>query len=433
MVMVESTNKNLAYLDLDDQYVNPVLARSARIVAEKASGSWIYDMNGDAYLDMAVGIAVNNVGHCHPKVVAAVQKQCTELMHTSVTVHHKRYIELAKKLVEITPKSLDSVFLANSGAEAVEGAIKLARYATGRPGIIIFKGSFHGRTMLTTALTTSKLYYRENYEPLPGSIFTVPFPYVYRSHFKNDPDACVRHCLAEIDDLFHRIVHPQQIAAMVIEPVQGEGGYVVPPKGFIAALRKIADEHGILLIIDEVQSGFGRTGKMFAIEHEQVEPDIMLMAKGIAGGMPLSAFISRKDITSKWKPGRHGSTFGGNPVSCAAALATIDVLQEEQLPERAAKVGGEMIAALQTMTKNMQHVGEVRGRGMMIGIEFNDKDGNPSKEIAEHVAEKCLEHKMLVLTCGPQGQVIRLIPPLNIKDSEVEKVLEILGKALAIK
>jgi len=433
MVMVEPTNKNLAYLDLDDQYVNPVLSRSARIVAEKAKGSWIYDMNGDAYLDLAVGIAVNNVGHCHPRVVEAIQKQCAELIHTSVTVHHKRYIELAEKLVEITPKTLDSVFLANSGAEAVEGAIKMARYITGRPGVIVFKGSFHGRTMFTTALTTSKLYYREKYEPLPSSIFTVPFPYVYRSHFKNDPEACVKHCLAELDDLFHRIVHPEQVAAILIEPVQGEGGYVVPPKGFISALRNIADEHGILLIIDEVQSGFGRTGKMFAIEHEQVEPDIMLMAKGIAGGMPLSGFISRRELTHKWKPGRHGSTFGGNPVSCAAALATIGVIQEEGLVERSATKGGQMIKELQSMTKDMPHVGEVRGRGMMIGIEFNDRDGNPSKEIAERVAEKCLEQKMLVLTCGHQGQVIRLIPPLTISDSEIEKAMDILSKSMTIK
>jgi 4-aminobutyrate aminotransferase len=433
MVMVEPTNKNLAYLDLDEQYVNPVLSRSARIVAERARGSWIYDMNGDAYLDFACGIAVNNIGHCHPRVVEAIQKQAAELIHTSVTTHHKRYIELAKKLVEITPQTLDSVFLANSGAEAVEGAIKLARYVTKRPGIINFRGSFHGRTLLTTALTTSKLYYRENYEPLPGSIFTVPFPYVYRSHFKNDPQACVKDCLDSIDDLFHRMVHPEQIAAIVIEPVQGEGGYIMPPKGFIRELRRLADSHGILLIIDEVQSGFGRTGKMFAIEHEGVEPDIMLMAKGIAGGMPLSAFVARRELTSQWAPGRHGSTFGGNPVSCAAALATIDVLQEERLPERAAKLGAEMLKDLQDATKGMAHVGEVRGVGLMIGIDFDDKDGKPSKKFAEKVAEKCLENKMIVLTCGHAGQVIRLIPPLNISDADAEKGMGILKKCLALK
>jgi 4-aminobutyrate aminotransferase len=433
MVMVKATNKNQAYLDLDDRYVNPVLARTARIVAERAQGSYIYDMNGDAYLDLAVGIAVNNVGHCHPRVVAAIQKQCAELIHTSVTTHHKRYIELSQKLVQITPAGLDSVFLANSGAEAVEGAIKLARYVTNRPGTIIFKGSFHGRTLLTTALTTSKLYYREKYEPLPGSIFTVPYPYVFRSDFPNDSEACVNFCLAELDDLFHRIVHPEQIAAIMIEPVQGEGGYIVPPHGFIQQLRKIADEHGILLICDEVQSGFGRTGKMFAIEHEPVEPDILLMAKGIAGGMPLSAFVSKRQITSQWKPGRHGSTFGGNPVSCAAALATIDVLQEEGLCERAAKVGDYMLKELKRITKTMSHVGEVRGLGLMIGIDFSDLDGKPSKEMAERTAEKCLEHKMIALTCGSQGQVMRLMPPLNISDADVEKALNILEKSLALK
>ncbi len=375
MVMAEPTNKNLAYLELDDLYVNPVLSRTARIVAERAQGSWIYDMNGDAYLDLASGIAVHNIGHCHPRVVEAIQKQAAELIHTSVTTHHKRYIELAEKLVEITPPSLDSVFLANSGAEAVEGALKLARYVTGRPGIINFRGSFHGRTMMTTALTTSKLYYRERYEPLPGSIFTVPFPYVYRSSFREDPQACVDDCLEQLDDLFHRIVHPEQIAAMVIEPIQGEGGYIVPPRGFMSELRRITLEHGILLIADEVQTGFGRTGKMFAIEHESVQPDIMLMAKAIASGMPLSAFISRRDITAKWKPGRHGSTFGGNPVSCAAALATINVLQEEALPERAAKLGTEILTELRTATKNVSQVGEVRGLGMMIAIEFDDEKG----------------------------------------------------------
>jgi len=433
MVMAEPTNKNLAYLELDEQYVNPVLSRSARIVAQRASGSWIYDMNGDAYLDMATGIAVNNVGHCHPKVVAAVQKQVAELMHTSVTTHHKPYIDLAKKLVEITPKSLDSVFLANSGAEAVEGAMKMARYITGRPGIINFRGSFHGRTIMTTALTTSKLYYREKYEPLPSSIFTVPFPYVFGSHFKNDADACVQDCLDQIDDLFHRIVSPSQVAAMLIEPVQGEGGYIVPPKGFLTALRRICDEHGILLIIDEVQSGFGRTGKMFAIEYEGIEPDIMLMAKGIAGGMPLSAFISRRELTSRWPAGRHGSTFGGNPVSCAAALATIEVLQEEKLVERSAVKGAEIMKRLRDAAETMPHVGEIRGLGMMIGIEFVDEHGKPSKYHAEKVAEKCLEQKMIVLTCGLGGQVIRLIPPLNISDADCDKALDILINAMTIK
>jgi 4-aminobutyrate aminotransferase len=431
MVMAEPTNKNAKYLELDEKYVNPVLSRSARIVAEKARGSYIYDMNGDAYLDFSTGIAVNNVGHCHPRVVEAVKKQVEELIHTSVVVYHKRYIELAKKIAEIAPGRLDSSFFANSGAEAVEGAIKLARYTTGRPGIINFRGSFHGRTMLTMALTTSKLYYREKYEPLPGSIFTAPFPYLLRSHTPNDPQACIEETFQHIEMLFRQFIHPEQVAAFIIEPVQGEGGYVVPPKGFLPRLRQVANERGILLIIDEVQSGFARTGKMFACEHEAVEPDIMLMAKGIAGGMPLAGFVSRRDITQKWLPGRHGSTFGGNPVSCAAALATIAVLEEEKLAERAAKVGGEMLSRLRKAAEGKKHIAEVRGQGMMIGIEFNDDKGQPSKEAAEKFAELCLEHKLIVLTCGTHGQVVRLIPPLNISDADAEKALEILEKNMS--
>jgi 4-aminobutyrate aminotransferase len=430
MVMVE-TDKNQAYLKLDQQHVNPVLARSARIVAEKAKGSYIWDMNGDKYLDFATGIAVNNIGHCHPKVVEAIQKQAAELIHTSVTTHHKGYIDLAKRLTEIAPsKKLDSVFLANSGAEAVEGSLKMARYVTGRPAFINFKGSFHGRTMMTTALTTSKLYYREKYEPLPTSIFTMPFPYLYRSNHRDNPEALVDECIAQFDVLFNQFVHPEQVAAMIVEPVQGEGGYIVPPKSYFKKLRQIADRHGILLIIDEVQTGFGRTGKMFAIEHFDCEPDIMLMAKGIAGGMPLSAFISRRELTSKWQPGRHGSTFGGNPVSCAAALATIDVIENEKLVDRADKLGKSMLARLSKL-KSHKHVGDVRGLGLMIAIEFDEKDGKPSHDLAEKVAAKCFENKLLVLTCGSHGQVIRLIPPLTMSDSEAEAGMEIIEKAVA--
>jgi 4-aminobutyrate aminotransferase len=430
MVTAKATDKNLDYLKLDDEHVNPVLARSARIVTERAQGSYVYDMNGEAYLDFTTGIAVNNVGHCHPKVVEAVQKQVAQLMHTSVVTHHKGYIDLCKKLAEVSPGKLNSVFLANSGAEAVEGAVKMARYVTGRPGIINFRGSFHGRTIFTTALTTSKLTYREKYEPLPGSIFTVPFPYVYRSHHKGDPAACVNDVMHQLDMLFKQIVHPEQIAAFLVEPVQGEGGYVPAPAGFLKKLKEVADKHGILLIIDEVQTGFGRTGKMFAIEHYGVEPDVMLMAKGIAGGMPISAFITRNEISKKWAPGRHGSTFGGNPVSCAAALATIDVIEEEKLAERAAKVGQEMQDHLrQALSKNAA-VGEIRGLGMMIGVELIEKDGSPSHDLADAVAHKCFEHKMLVLTCGSHGHVLRLIPPLNISDEDAKKGLEIIVKAI---
>lgn len=430
MVMANTVDKNQDYLELDVKHVNPVLHRVGRIVVDRARGSYVYDMNGDAYLDFTTGIAVNNVGHCHPKVVAAVQKQVSELMHTSVTTHHKPYIDVCQKLAELAPGRLDSVFLANSGAEAVEGAIKMARYVTGRPAIINFRGSFHGRTMMTTALTTSKLYYREKYEPFPTSIYTVPYPYEYSSYFRGQPDKVLDETMEQIELLFAQLVSPQQVASILVEPVLGEGGYVVPPSNFLKRLREVADQHGIMLIVDEVQTGFGRTGKMFATEYTGVEPDIMLMAKGIAGGMPLSAFVTRKEISQKWLPGRHGSTFGGNPVSCAAALATIAVLQEEKLPERAAKLGAEIVQRLKKFAQNRPYIGEVRGQGLMIGIEFNDEQGRPNKDMAEKVAERCFENKLLILTCGSHGQVIRLIPPLNMSDEEADKGLSILEKCM---
>jgi 4-aminobutyrate aminotransferase-like enzyme len=287
--------------------------------------------------------------------------------------------------------------------------------------------------MMTMALTTSKLYYREKYEPLPGSIYTAPFPYVLRSHTPNDPQACVEETFTQIETLFRQFIHPEQVSAFIIEPVQGEGGYVVPPKGFLPRLRELANKHGILLIMDEVQTGFGRTGKMFACEHENVEPDVLLMAKGIAGGMPLAGFVSRRDITEKWPAGRHGSTFGGNPVSCAAALATIEVLQEEKLPERAAKVGAEILSKLKQAAQGQKHIADVRGLGMMIAIEFNDDKGHPCKARAEKFAEHCLEQKLIVLTCGTHGQVVRLIPPLNVSEADVDKALAILEKNMTLK
>ncbi len=403
------------------------------MIAVKGKGSYLFDINGDAYLDLSSGIAVHGLGHCHPAVVAAVQEQVAELMHTSITVRHPQYIQLAEKLAQVSPGNLNSVFLANSGSEAIEGAIKLARYVTGRPAIINFQGSFHGRTMMAVALTNSKLYYRERLEPLPGPIYTAPFPYTHRSAFHDNPEACVKDCLHQLRELLHQFVDPSQVAAMIIEPILGEGGYIVPPPGFFSELRDICNAHGILLITDEVQSGFCRTGKWFAIEHEKIVPDIMVVAKAIASGMPLAAFIANKELTSQWPEGRHGSTFGGNPVACAAALATIKVMQEEKLDKRAENLGNEMLTRLKKFAKGRKHIGEVRGRGLMIGIEFDEPDGKPSKPIAKEIMQRCLDNKLLLINCGSHSQVIRLIPPLNISDSEMEKACEILEKSMDIK
>jgi 4-aminobutyrate aminotransferase len=433
MVTAKTQDKNKELIELDRKFVNPVLARQAPIVAERGEGSYLYDVNGDKYLDFTTGIAVNNIGHCHPKVVEAVREQVGKLMHTSVCTHHTGYIELCQKIASLMPGDLDSVFLANSGAECVEGAVKLARYVTGRPAVVTFRGGFHGRTHLCMSLTTSKLTYRDMYEPLQPAIFTVPFPYVFRSDFPNDPKKVLENCLHEIEMLFLQIVNPKQVAAFIVEPILGEGGYVVPPEGFFKALRKICDEHGIMLIMDEVQTGFGRTGKMFATEWEGVVPDILTMAKGIAAGMPLSGFASRKELTSKWDAGRHGTTFGGNPVSCAAALASIKVIEEEKLCDRAHKVGTDIMNRLKKLAETHKQIGDVRGRGMMIGIEFNDEHGHPSKEWSEKVAKKCFDNKLLVLTCGYKGQVIRLIPPLNASDREVDEALKIIENAISEK
>lgn len=421
------------YDDLYSRYVNPVLDRYTDLIVVKGKGSYVYDINGENFLDLSSGIAVNALGHCHPAVVAAVQEQVSQLMHTSITVRHTKYIELSEKLAQISPGNLNSSFLSNSGAEGIEGAIKLARYVTRRPAIINFRGSFHGRTMMAVALTNSKLYFREHLEPLPGPIYTAPFPYTYRSAFRNDPEACVKDCLHQLHLLLHQFIDPSEVAAMIIEPIIAEGGYVVPPPGFLTGLRDICSAHGILLITDEVQSGFCRTGKWFAIEHENVVPDIMVVAKAIASGLPLSAFIANIELTSQWAKSRHGSTFGGNPIACAAALATIKVMQEEKLDKRAEQLGHEIFKRLQTFAQGRKHIGEVRGRGLMIGIELDGPGGEPSRAIAKHVMQRCLENKLLVINCGEHGQVIRLMPSLTISDSEAQKACEILEKCMDIK
>ena len=430
MVSTGSKAKTESYIERDKNSVNQVLSRLTPIVAERAQGSFLFDVDGNKYLDMSTGIGVTNIGHCHPKVVEAIKEQASNLIHTSVTTYHKKYIETAEKLKEISPGRLDSVFLANSGAECVEGAVKLARYVTGRPGMINFLGSFHGRTHMCMALTTSKLYYKDMMEPLPPGIFTAPFPYVFRSNTPDDPEAVVDETFKQIDVLFNQFINPKQVACFIVEPILGEGGYIVPPDSFLPRLRKLADEHGILLIIDEVQSGFGRTGTMFACEQVDCEPDILTLAKGIADGMPLAAFVSRKELTDQWPAGRHGTTFGGNPISCAAALASMQVIEEENLPARAKKLGDHMIGKLKEIAKNNPHLADVRGRGLMIGLEFSDENGAPSKEWASKVAQRCLEHKMIVLTCGQAGQVVRLIPPLTMSDEEANQALEILEKAI---
>jgi 4-aminobutyrate aminotransferase len=374
------------------------------IVAVRGEGSWLEDADGRRYLDFGSGIAVTNTGHCHPKVVAAIRAQAETLIHTSVVAHPTGMIRLAERLAGLVP-FLDEpqVFFCNSGAEAVDGSLKLARKVTGKPGVIAFRRAFHGRTLAATSLTTAKGRYREGYEPLLSSVTIAPY---------NDLDA--------LDELFALQAPGANIGAMIVEPVLGEGGYVVPPISWLAGLRERCDRHGILLIFDEVQTGVGRTGRPFAAETFGVSPDVLLFAKGIASGLPLGGIIAPRHLMDRWPTGAHGSTFGGNPVSCAAALATLDVLEEEGCYERARRLGRRALDRLGVVPGLV----DVRGIGLMIGVEL------PDKAAAEAVQRRCLDGGLIVLLCGPGENVLRLIPPLTISDAEFEHGLCVLVAAI---
>ncbi len=341
-----------------------------------------------------------------------------------------KVVELAEKLNEITPPSINQFFFSNSGAEAVEAAVKLSRAATGKRNIIVFQGSFHGRTHQTMAMTTSKYIYRYDYQPLPGGIFVAPFPYSY--YYGWDDDQTTAFCLQQLDLLLHSQTSPSETAAIVIEPVLGEGGYVPAPPQFLQALRQLCDEHGILLVVDEVQSGFGRTGKLFGFEHAAIEPDIIIMAKGLGSGAPISGIASRKEHMAKWKPGTHGGTYGGgSALAAAAACATIDVLHNEGLIENAAVLGDYLTEKLNELKAEYPVIGDVRGRGLMVGTEFTTAAGQPDAATASAVAKECLDRNLLLLICGSYQNVIRWIPPLVVTQGQIDEALTVFNEALA--
>ncbi len=410
--------------------ISPVWSRVTNIIADRGEGSIIFGKDGKEYLDFTCGIGVTNTGHCHPRVVEAVKKQAGKLLHGQVNiVFHQPLIDLVNELQKINPFGLDGVFLKNSGSEAVEAAIKLARTATGRPNIIAFQGSFHGRTVGTMSLTTSKTIYRAGYQPLMPGVTVAPFPYAYRYGW--DEKKTVAWCLSELEYLLLSQTAPHETAAMIVEPVLGEGGYVVPPKGFHKGLREICDRYGILLIIDEVQSGFGRTGKWFALEHfDDVTPDIIIVAKGLASGLPLSGVISRMEIMERWVPGSEGGTYNANALACAAALATIQVIRDENLNNNTLVRGQQLMAGLQELQKNYPVIGDVRGLGLMIGVEFTDSKGDPDAKTAKAVQAVCLDENLLLLTCGTYGNTIRFIPPLIVTEEQIASSLVHFEKAL---
>jgi 4-aminobutyrate aminotransferase len=399
---------------------------------ERAEGVYLYDKDGKRYLDFLAGFGACNAGHNHPRIVRAAREQMERMVHAPVgVVAHEPLLRLAHELGQVTPGGADMFFFGNSGSEAVDGAIKLARFVTGRTSLIAFLGSFHGRMMGGTAVTASKSKYRKGHGPhLPGVHFA-RFPYPYRSSTPDD-EACAQEALADIERLFEYVVPPEEVAAMLVEPVQGEGGYVFPPRSWLKGLREICDEHGILLILDEVQTGFGRTGQWFAADVYDVDPDVVCLAKGIANGFQLGALAAPGAIMSRWGSASHGTTYGGSPVACAAALATLDVMRDENLLENARKQGAYMMDALFDLQAESPLIGEVRGIGLMIAVEFirPGTDKEPNTEAVRRILNRCLEEGLLMYPCGHWTQTIRLIPPLTITREQVDQGLDIFQQAV---
>jgi 4-aminobutyrate aminotransferase len=416
-------------LDSVIAHLSPVWTHYTPIVAARGEGALIYDNSGRSYLDFTCGIGVTNTGHCHPRVVAAIREQAGKLIHGQVNiVLHEPMLELISELLTIFPPELDGYFFSNSGAEAIEGALKLARAATGRPNIVVFQGSFHGRTVGTMSLTTSKTIYRAGFQPLMPGVFVAPFPYAYRYGW--EPEEASRWCLDELDYLFATQTAPFETAALLVESVLGEGGYVVPPASFMQGLRQRCDEHGILLIVDEIQAGFGRTGRWFGFEHFGVTPDIVTVAKGLASGMPLSGVIAPLKLMQKWTPGSHGGTYGGNAIACAAGVATVQVIRDEDLLGNARARGTQLMTGLRHLQEDYPNIGDVRGLGLMIGSEFRTVQGKPDKTTAKAVIHACLDDGLMLLSCGPWDNTVRWIPPLVVSEAQISQALGIFSKAL---
>ena len=409
----------------------PVVKRATTLGVTKGEGCYLWAEDGRKILDFASGVAVCNLGHNHPKVVEAAEKQMKELIHGGHNVvYYESYVRLAERLVELTGGDT-MVYFSNSGAEANEGAIKLAKYVTKRPGIIAFRGSFHGRTLATTSLTSSSSAYRKNYEGLLPSIYFAEYPYLYRTPYEMKDGKCPKEYFEQFKNIFHTLIDPSMVAAIMMEPVQGEGGYIVPDKEFVQYVREICDKYGILLIFDEVQSGMGRTGKLFAYEHFGVKPDILTSAKGIANGFPLSAVIGKKEIMEQWPAGAHGGTFGGNPVACAAANAVLDELTDGGMLDNAAKMGDyfkEKLFALQKKYPSV--IGDVRGLGLMLAMEMVHPDKTPDADITTAIRTKALEKGLLLLGCGTNHNIVRFIAPTIVTEKEIDIAINIIDECL---
>ncbi|NNG20350.1 aspartate aminotransferase family protein [Naumannella sp. ID2617S] len=410
--------------------LSPILKQATPVVVDHAKGCWIHGTDGRDYLDFTTGIGVTSTGHCHPKVVEAAREQVGSIIHAQyTTVMHKPLLELIDKLGGVLPDGLDSLFFANSGSEAVEAAVRLTRMATGRPNIVVFQGGFHGRTVAAATLTTAGTRFSAGFSPLMGGVQMAPFPYAKRYGWSEQQ--AVEFALAELDYLFATRVAPNDTAAFLIEPVLGDGGYLPTPDAFLRGLRERADKHGILLVVDEVQAGFGRTGKFWGHEFSGVRPDVLITAKGLASGFPISAIAASAELMGKAWPGSQGGTYGGNAVAAAAACATIDVIAEEGLVENARVRGDQLAEGLRRLADKYPMIADVRGRGLMQGIEFTETGDRTGGQLATAVQQATTGHGLLSLTCGPLGNVVRLIPALVVSADEIDLGLERFGAALA--
>ncbi len=412
------------------QHLSNVWFQLTDLPVVEGFGCIVRTSDGQEYLDFTSGIAVTSTGHCHPKVVAAIQEQATKFIHSQVNCYRNPIVEqLANRLYDVTPDGIDQFFFCNSGAEATEAAVKLARQATKRPNVVVMDAAFHGRTMLTMAMTTSKTSYRAGFQPLPSGIFPTPFPNAFA--WGCDETEASRRALKQLRHLLKSQTAPDETAAIVMEPVLGEGGYIAAPNAYIEGVREICDETGILFVADEVQSGFGRTGKLFAMEHCGVRPDILMMAKGIASGFPIAGIGARADIMEKWPQGSHGGTYGANPIGCAAALATIDVLVNDGVVANAAERGIQLTAALQSLQVHDKGLADVRGPGLMVATEFMDANGEPDAVRVAAIISRCRdEHNVLFMNCGTYGNIMRWMPPLIVSDAEISRAVEAFAEAM---
>lgn len=408
--------------------LSPHLRQATPVVVDHARGCEVFDADGRRYLDFTAGIGVTSTGHCHPRVVAAAQEQVGKLVHGQyTTVMHRPLLDLVARLGDVLPEGLDSVFFANSGSEAVESALRLSRQATGRPNVIVFHGGFHGRTVATATMTTSGTRFSAGFSPLMSGVHVAPFPTAYRYGWSEEE--ATDFCLRELDYLFATVSSPAETAAFIVEPMLGEGGYVPGNTAFFQGLRERADEHGIVLVMDEIQTGFGRTGKYFGHQHFDVRPDVITIAKGLASGFPLSGMAASAELMTKAWPGSQGGTYGGNAVSCAAALATLDVIEEENLVANAAERGSQLLAGVRERATDA--VGDVRGLGLLVGSEFTTADGRPDTARAAAAQQKAAAKGLLMLTCGAYMNTVRMIPPLVVTAEEIEEGLAIWAEVLA--